>query len=276
MKSRYKKLFKKLFFKQEGCFIPFVVLGDPTIKISLKIIDILVENGADALELGIPFSDPIADGIIIQNAHERALKNKISIEKCFLMINEIRKKHASIPIGILTYANLIFFKKKSNFYSMCQSYGIDSVLIADLPIEESDAFQKIANQYKISSIFICPPNAKKKIIKKIVQVSQSYIYLVSRPGITGKHQINSTIELKKTILRLKKNHSSPIIQGFGIHKTNQIKKILNNGIQGIICGSCIVQIIEKNLLNSKKIFKKMKEIIIKFKRETKILNDLNH
>ncbi|VFP81095.1 Tryptophan synthase alpha chain [Buchnera aphidicola (Cinara kochiana kochiana)] len=269
MSSRYKLLFKKLSSKKECCFIPFVVLGDPSIDISIKIIDILVKNGADALELGMPFSDPIADGLTIQKAHLRALYNKVSIKKCFNIIENIRNKYTNIPIGILTYANLVYHKKISIFYSYCSSIGIDSILIADLPIEESNFFKKVADKYQISSIFICPPDAKTSLVKKIIKVNKEYTYLVSRPGVTGIQPLYSQKLLFKTIQKLKKYKSSPIIQGFGIYKSYQIKEILKNGIQGIICGSRIVHIIEKNIQNNTKMFIKIKKVIKKFKNETK-------
>ncbi|VFP78171.1 Tryptophan synthase alpha chain [Buchnera aphidicola (Cinara cuneomaculata)] len=269
MNLRYQFLFKKLNHLQERCFIPFVVLGDPSIDISIKIINILIQNGADALELGIPFSDPIADGITIQKAHSRALSNKISTKQCFDIIKNIRDKYPDIPIGILTYANLVFYQKLSNFYSYCNSTGVDSVLIADLPIEESRYFKEIADKYHISSIFICPPDAEISLIKQIAKISQSYVYLVSRPGVTGIQHTYSQKLLLQTIQKLKKYKSPSIIQGFGIYKSCQIKNILKNGVQGIICGSCIVKIIEDNITNPNVMITNIQKKIKIFKNETK-------
>lgn len=269
MKSRYNILFKNLKKKKEGCLIPFVVLGDPTLDISFKIINILIKNGADALELGLPFSDPIADGEIIQKAHIRSLKNNTTLEKCFLIIKKIRIKFPDIPIGILTYANIIYSQKVSFFYSQCKNIGIDSILIADLPIEESLEFQKLAQSNNISSIFICPPDAKKKLIYKISKYSEGYVYLVSRPGITGLKKKYSNSLLIKVIKKLKEYKSAPIIQGFGISTKDQIKNSLNIGVNGIICGSVIVQIIENYFLNELILIKKMKKIIKNLKKYTK-------
>ncbi|VFP88265.1 Tryptophan synthase alpha chain [Buchnera aphidicola (Cinara piceae)] len=268
MKSRYTSLFQNLSLNKECCFIPFIVLGDPSINISLEIIDILITNGADALELGIPFSDPIADGVVIQNSHIRALNNNITIKQCFDIIFNIRKKYPNIPIGLLTYSNIIFCQKLPVFYSLCRSIEIDSVLIADLPIEESYIFRKIANKNNISSIFICPHDANKKFIKRIAAVCKSYIYLVSRPGITGIQAVYPQKLLINIIKKLKKYNSPPIIQGFGIYKASQIKNIINSGVQGIICGSRIIKIIENNLFNKNKMFKKIAKIVKIFKKET--------
>ncbi|VFP77757.1 tryptophan synthase subunit alpha [Buchnera aphidicola] len=269
MKSRYKILFKKLSSKKEYCFIPFVVLGDPSMDVSLELINILIKSGADALELGIPFSDPISDGIIIQKAHDRALKNNVTVKQFFGAIQNIRCKYPTIPIGILTYANLILYHKLKYFYSCCSSYGVDSVLIADVPIEESYLFKKIANMYKVLSVFACPPDANADLVKKIADNSQGYVYLVSRPGVTGIQKIYSNRLLVQTIKKLKKYQSCPIIQGFGINKPMQVKDILKTGIQGIVCGSCIVKIIEDNIYDVENMLIKMKKQVIRFKTETK-------
>ncbi|WP_075431891.1 tryptophan synthase subunit alpha [Buchnera aphidicola] len=269
MTKQYNLLFKKLKIKKEGCFIPFVVLGDPSFNISLQIIDTLIQSGADALELGIPFSDPIADGITIQKAHTRAFLNKMTLKKCFLMLKMIKKKYPLIPIGLLVYANIIFSYGISKFYHLCSLIKINSILIADIPYEESQEIRKAAQENNILQVFICPPDANHHVIKKISEYSQGYVYLVSRPGITGLQKSRVEISLTNTIKKLKKYHSQPIIQGFGIFTSDQIKKSLNNGVKGIICGSLFATIIEKNFINHIKLIKKIKKITIKLKHATK-------
>lgn len=269
MNSRYSSVFKKLNLKKEGCFIPFIMLGDPSIKISLKIIDTLIQNGADALELGIPFSDPIADGITIQKSHLRALCNKVTIKKCFLILEIIRKKYPFIPLGLLVYANIIFAYNMERFYLMCSAIEIDSILIADIPYEESNNIRNLANKNNISQVFICPPDATNQVIKKISDYSQGYVYLVSRPGITGLKKTKIKISLTNTIKLLKKYNSKPIMQGFGISKTSQIKESLKHGVSGVICGSLIINIIEKNIFNNSQLIKEIELITIKLKNSTK-------
>ncbi|AEH39765.1 tryptophan synthase alpha chain [Buchnera aphidicola (Cinara tujafilina)] len=197
MKSRYKILLKKLKLNKEGCFIPFIILGDPSIDVSLKIIDVLIQSGVDALELGIPFSDPIADGIIIQKAHLRSFFSKMTVKKCFLMLHIIRKKYPFIPIGLLVYMNIIFSYGISKFYAKCSSIQIDSILIADMPYEESSDIRRTSKKYNIAQVFICPPDAETKIIKKISKYSQGYIYLLSRSGTTGLQKTTIKFSLKK-------------------------------------------------------------------------------
>ena len=162
--ERYESLFAQLKERKEGAFVPFVTLGDPGIEQSLKIIDTLIEAGADALELGIPFSDPLADGPTIQNATLRAFAAGVTPAQCFEMLALIRQKHPTIPIGLLMYANLVFNKGIDEFYAQCEKVGVDSVLVADMPIEESAPFRQAALRHNVAPIFICPPNADDDLL----------------------------------------------------------------------------------------------------------------
>ncbi|WP_343153938.1 tryptophan synthase subunit alpha [Buchnera aphidicola (Mindarus keteleerifoliae)] len=266
--SRYKYMFnlqKKT--KNEGVLVPFITVGDPSFNFFLKIIDVLIKNGADALELGIPFSDPMADGPVVQQANLRAFKAGINIETCFSLLSKIRKKYPKIPIGILVYANIVYKYKISNFYTQCSHVGIDSILIPDVPIEESLPFYKESIKKNISQIFICPPNANISFLKKISLYAKGYIYMVSRPGVTGIEKKSYTID-NNIINTLKKYTSVPILQGFGIHKKKEIKDSIEMGTSGIICGSVLIKIIEK-YSEEKKILKKIKKKIKFLKLSTK-------
>ncbi|CAL4321874.1 Tryptophan synthase alpha chain [Buchnera aphidicola (Eriosoma lanigerum)] len=268
MKTRYQQLFHNLYLRKEGCFVPFIILGDPTIEISLKIVDILIENGADALELGIPFSDPMADGPIIQNANLRAFKNGITINKCFEMLHIIRTKYSNIPIGLLLYANLAYQMGINQFYKLCKNIEIDSVLFPDVPIQEYSNFLQGSETYNVSPIFMCPPNADDIYLKKLGMHDTSYVYLLSRSGVTGIHN-HSNIILNKLVQKCKKIISLPLLQGFGINSPTQIKNILHSGVEGIICGSAIIKIIENYYLNLKKMFNQLKNFIFLLKESTK-------
>ncbi|SQC92480.1 Tryptophan synthase alpha chain [Cedecea neteri] len=133
--ERYHHLFEQLQARKEGAFVPFVTLGDPNPELSLKIIDALIEDGADALELGIPFSDPLADGPTIQGAALRAFASDVTPTQCFEMLATIRQKYPEIPIGLLMYANLVFNRGIDEFYALCAKVGVDSVLVADVPVK---------------------------------------------------------------------------------------------------------------------------------------------
>ncbi|BBI01228.1 tryptophan synthase alpha chain [Buchnera aphidicola (Nipponaphis monzeni)] len=269
--NRYQQLFRLLRKKKEGCLIPFLILGDPSINVSLKIIDNVIFSGADAIEIGIPFSDPLSDGPIIQESNIRAFKSGITLNQCFKMLNYIRLKHPMLPIGLLVYANIIFNYGIEQFYYRCAQSGVDSVLIADVPIEEYSAFKNKACHQKISSVFICPPNANIDLIKKISSYSNSYIYILSCAGVTGyKHIIQSN--LKHFVHKFHQLASVPLIQGFGIHTPMQVKNVILSGMSGVICGSVIIRKIEqfynKNLL----MIKKINELIKILKNSTKKYN----
>ncbi|MDX7987201.1 tryptophan synthase subunit alpha [Xenorhabdus sp. 12] len=244
--ERYEQLFKKLENQNQGAFVPFVTLGDPNPDLSLEIINTLISGGADALELGFPFSDPLADGPTIQNANLRALSSKVTSVTCFELLAKIRKQHPEIPIGLLVYANLVFHNGIDDFYRRCKESGVDSVLVADVPLSESSPFRSAAMKYDIAPIFVCPPNADDELLREIASFGRGYTYLLSRAGVTGSEN-QTTLPLNHIINKLKEYHAAPALQGFGISEPLQVKKALNSGAKGAISGSAIVKIIEDNL-----------------------------
>ncbi|MXP50936.1 tryptophan synthase subunit alpha [Pantoea sp. SoEX] len=262
--KRYDQLFSQLKTNKRGAFFPFMILGDPTPAISLKIIDTLISGGADGLELGIPFSDPLADGPVIQNSNLRAFNSGITVSQCFEMISSIRYKYSQLPIGLLIYANLVFSQGIKNFYSICAKLDIDSVLIADLPLEESKPFVQTASYYNINPIFICPPNPNDNLLRKISIYSRGYIYLLSRTGVTGIEK-PANITSEEIINNLHKYTSTPLIQGFGISNVTQAKQIIKTGVDGIIVGSAIIKIIEDYYDQIDSMLKKIEIMSIKFK-----------
>jgi len=244
--ERYQHAFEKLQARKEGAFVPFVTLGDPSPEQSLKIIDALIEAGADALELGIPFSDPLADGPTIQNAALRAFAAGVTPTQCFEMLAAIRQKHPTIPIGLLMYANLVFNRGIDEFYALCAKVGVDSVLIADVPIEESAPFRQAAMRHNVAPIFICPPNADDVLLREIATHGRGYTYLLSRAGVTGA-ETRAQLPLHHLVEKLTELGAAPSLQGFGISEPSQVKDAIDAGAAGAISGSAIVKIIEKNL-----------------------------
>ncbi|MEH3411410.1 tryptophan synthase subunit alpha [Phytobacter diazotrophicus] len=244
--ERYETLFKQLKERKEGAFVPFVTLGDPSPEQSLKIIDTLIEAGADALELGIPFSDPLADGPTIQNATLRAFAAGVTPSQCFEMLAAIRQKHPTIPIGLLMYANLVFSRGIDEFYAQCEKAGVDSVLVADVPVEESAPFRQAALRHNVAPIFICPPNADDELLRQIASHGRGYTYLLSRAGVTGAEN-RAALPLHHLVEKLTEYHAAPPLQGFGISAPDQVTAAIDAGGAGAISGSAIVKIIEKNL-----------------------------
>ncbi|MCT6518069.1 tryptophan synthase subunit alpha [Proteus vulgaris] len=265
--SRYQVCFEALAQKQQGAFVPFVTLGDPSPELSLQIIDALIEGGADALEIGIPFSDPLADGPTIQGANLRALNVGVTPSDCFALLANVRKKHPNIPIGLLVYANLVFSNGIDNFYSKCEQAGVDSVLIGDVPLRESKVFREAAERANISPIFICPPNADDELLQELAISGKAYTYLLSRAGVTGTDK-RAEQSLTHLTDKLKTYHAPPALQGFGISEPKQVKEAIANGAAGAISGSAVVQIIEKNLHQPDVMLKTLTQFVKEMKAAT--------
>ncbi|MBT7950093.1 MAG: tryptophan synthase subunit alpha [Gammaproteobacteria bacterium] len=260
--SRYQKIFDCCKQQKRIAFIPFVMLGDPNLDLSLKIISQLIESGADALELGIPFSDPVADGPVIQASAGRALQNGVTPESALGLIKSVREINSDIPIGLLVYANLVVHNSIEAFYGQCKKAGVDSVLIADVPIRETLIFDQAAQKHDIAQVHILPPDASNKVLNKVAELSNGYTYILGRAGVTGVHS-NPQIPSGNIIEQLAINNSAPPVLGFGVSKPEHVKQAKESGFSGVICGSAIVAIVEKHqsdaneLMNQLKIFLSM-------------------
>ena len=244
--TRYASMFSQLGDKGEIAFIPFTLIGDPDLKSSMAIVESLIQAGADALELGIPFSDPVADGPTIQSAGVRARNAGVTPEDCISFIKQVRMGYPEIPIGLLLYVNLVFKPGISEFYEKLSNCGADSILIADVPVCESAPFLKAAAKHGLHQVFIAPPNASPQRLKEISLSGSGYTYVVTRAGVTGADQLMS--ESNRGIIdTLKQLGAPPAVLGFGISEPEHIRKAKAMGAAGAISGSAIVSIIEKNL-----------------------------
>lgn len=266
--NRYKKTFNKLKRRKEKALIPFVVAGDPNYKTSLEIVRTIINSGADILEIGFTFSEPIADGPTIQTAGVRALKASSNTDKNLNFIKQIRKFNNEIPIGILIYANLIYQRGINKFYRDAAKAGIDSVLVADLPIEEADEYIKAARKNKINTVFIVSPLTSNERLKKITKKVRGFVYVVSRLGVTGarKDLEEGTLKLLR---RIRPKTKLSLCVGFGISKPEHVKSICKAGADGAIIGSAIVKLIEKNIKNKKLILRKIENYVESLKQATK-------
>ncbi|WP_394209955.1 tryptophan synthase subunit alpha [Enterovibrio calviensis] len=267
LSHRYEAMFEKLDAKGEGAFVPFVTIGDPTPEQSLKVIETLVANGADALELGIPFSDPLADGPTIQGAAIRALESGTTPDNCFDILRQVRAKHPDIPMGLLMYANLVFANGIDNFYAKCADSGVDSVLIADVPAGESEEFRVSAAKYGVHAIFIAPPNANEETLKTISELGGGYTYLLSRAGVTGA-ETKAGKPIDHLIAQLSAFGAPRPLLGFGISEPAQVKEAISNGAAGAISGSAVVKIIERNVDDHDNMLKELGEFVVSMKAAT--------
>lgn len=234
--SRYAAMFERLTARREGAFGAFLMLGDPDIGGSARLIDMVVQAGADMIEVGIPFSDPIADGPVIQAAAHRALASGVRVADCFDLIAALRERHSGVPIGILTYANIV--AARAGFMRDAAEAGADSLLIADVPALEGEPFVREMGQVGLEPVLIAAPNTPETTLCRIASLSKAYTYCVSRPGITGTHEAG---RFESTLIeRLIAAGAPPPIFGFGISTPEHVRAGLQSGAAGVVCGSAIV------------------------------------
>jgi len=236
--------------RDKAALIPFFVLGDPDYRSSLTIIKGAVDAGADILELGIPFSDPIADGPTIQKADIRALKAGMTCEKALDLIREI-KAYADVPIGLLMYYNLIYHYGRDRFYSDAAAAGVNSVLVADLCIDDADEIVGPACSAGLDTVFMVTPVTRLERMKLVASKTTGFIYTVSLLGVTGaRSELSDTVE--GLIGKLKGLTDVPVCVGFGISRPEHAATVARAGADGVIIGSKIVGLIEKNLGDTEK------------------------
>jgi len=240
--TTYHELFDKV---DRPVLIPFFVLGDPDSQRSLELIKVAIDAGADVLELGIPFSDPIADGPTIQKADIRALNKNINCKEAFDIIRQIRQ-YSDVPIGLLMYYNIICKYGPVRFYHDAANAGVNSVLIADLCIDDAEEVSELLKKYSLDSVYMVTPNTSPDRQKKIAELCSGFIYTVSLTGVTGTRNKLSD-KVVPLIASLKSQTSVPVCVGFGVSKPEHAKALAQAGADGVIVGSAIVNIIEKNL-----------------------------
>lgn len=265
--DRYEAMFSRLSSENAGAFVPFVMVGDPNLELSEKIIIALIEGGADALELGIPYSDPIADGPTIQRASIRALGSGVTPNACLELLARVRAAYPDIPIGLLLYSNLVHAKGIDTFYANAAKSGIDSILIADVPIREVARFHAAAQNHGIAQIMIAPPNASDETLKAVGQYSQGYTYLLGRAGVTGA-ETEASLPTEALISRLDAFSCAPPLLGFGISKPEQVSAAIKAGAAGAISGSATVNLIEQHLDDSEAMLNALKGFVQSMKAAT--------
>ncbi|MBA2466988.1 MAG: tryptophan synthase subunit alpha [Sphingomonas sp.] len=236
--SRYAAMFERLKDRGEGAFGAFLMLGDPDMCVSADLLDALAEAGADMIEVGVPFSDPVADGPVIQAAAERALAAGVRVDDCFQLIAGFRERHADIPVGILTYANLVAARGRRTFMRDAAAAGTDSLLIADLPTLEAEPWVRDMEDAGIEPVMIAAANTPPAALRTVARLSSAYTYCVSRSGITGVHaEAHFDAGL---IERVQNAGASPSIFGFGVSRPDHVQAALRAGAAGVISGSAIV------------------------------------
>ncbi|MFP4546849.1 MAG: tryptophan synthase subunit alpha [Fidelibacterota bacterium] len=247
----YNEVYDRLKTQGKIAFVPFTMLGFPNYAVSLEIIKTIIDNGADILELGLPFSDPVADGPVIQEANTITLANGFNTEKCFQLLADIRQ-YSKIPIGLLVYGNLIYHYGIEKFYKRLGDLKINSVLIPDIPPEECDDYLAAGRRNNVESVFIITPITPEKRLNLILEKTTGFIYLISRLGVTGTHK-SADNHLKSIITKIQDKTNLPINVGFGISTPEHLKNLKKLSVDGGIIGSAIIKIINKNMSHPQKL-----------------------
>lgn len=251
----YPEMFERVKEKSEGAFIPFVVAGDPDLETSLQIVQEMVDAGADALEIGFPFSDPVADGPTIQSADIRALKSGMTTSKGFEFIKQVRE-FTNIPIGLLVYYNLIYKRGIDQFYREARESGVNGILAADLPPEEASPALAAAKKHGVNQIFMVAQTTSNERLLQILEMAEGFVYVVAVMGVTGARSglESNTVDL---IERVRSLTDMPICVGFGISQPGHVHKVLKAGSDGAIVASVLVELIERYQDNRAVILKEM-------------------
>jgi len=247
-------------------FIGFAVAGDPDLAGSIRIGKAILDAGADILELGVPFSDPVADGPVIQKADERSLASGTTPSTVFEIVRELRKG-TERPIVLLAYYNTVHRQGIDRFYREAASAGADGILIADMPVEESEEVTDIATRYAIDQIFLIAPTTSDTRIRKIAARARGYLYLVAALGVTGVRDEISPVALD-LLARVRGYTALPLALGFGISNPRHARTCAAAGADGIIVGSAIVSLIEENLADPAEMDRELAKFISSMKRAT--------
>ena len=228
-------------FRDGKAFIPFITCGDPDIETTIRVVRSAVKNGADLVELGIPFSDPTAEGPVIQGANIRALKAGITTDKVFDMVSELRRD-VKIPLVFMTYANVVFSYGIDRFLSRCESVGVDGLILPDVPFEEKEEFSAECEAHGVDLISMIAPTSEQRIAM-IAREARGFIYVVSSLGVTGVRR-EITTDLRTIVGAIRKSTDIPCAIGFGISTPEQAEK-MSKISDGVIVGSAIIKILER-------------------------------
>lgn len=228
-------------FENGKAFIAFITCGDPDLETTAAAVRAAVLNGADLIELGIPFSDPTAEGPVIQGANMRALNGGITTDKVFAFIKELRRD-VKVPIVIMTYANVVFSYGAEKFISVCRDIAVDGLILPDLPFEEKGEFQPFCRQYGVDLVSLIAPTSENRIAM-IAKEAEGFLYIVSSLGVTGTRS-EITTDLASIVEVVRQHTDIPCAIGFGISVPDQAKKMAGLA-DGVIVGSAIIKLLEK-------------------------------
>ncbi|HEY2381450.1 MAG TPA: tryptophan synthase subunit alpha [Terriglobia bacterium] len=242
--TRIENTFAKLKSSRRKAFIPYITAGDPSLDVTLDLVLALDKAGADIIELGVPFSDPIADGPVIQRATERALRNGVHLPAILRLGAKIREK-SEIPVVLFSYFNPLYSYGLGKLANAAAEAGFDGVLASDLTVEESESFTRAMRDSGLNTVFLVAPTSSPERMKKIAETSNGFLYAVSRTGVTGEQQ-ELAADLKTFLQTLRSHTDSPIAVGFGISRPEHVRAVWQEA-DGAVVGSSIVKEVEQHI-----------------------------
>ncbi len=245
--------------EDRSCFVAYVCAGDPSFEISAQVCRTLIDNGVDILELGVPFSDPLADGLTNQLAAQRALESGINGDDVLNLVKDIRE-YSEVPIVLYTYYNLIFSQGLENYIRKAKEAGVDGFLTLDLPPEEAGDLCGVCREQNVKNIFIIAPTTSEERMKMIAESASGFIYYVPRTGVTGVRDRLSS-DIGKNVQKIKNYTELPVVVGFGISTREQVKEV-GQSSDGVVVGSALVNCIGEELEDQKRMIDRLRETTI--------------
>lgn len=265
--NRIESAFSKAKAENRSAFVSYICAGDPDAKASLEICRTLIRSGVDILEIGVPFSDPLADGLTNQLAAQRALGAGTTGEDVFNLVRSLRRENDSVPIVFYTYYNLMFSGGLDSYIAEAKEAGVDGLLVLDLPPEEAEEFMQACEKHGMKTVFLLAPTTPEERVEYIARFATGFIYYVSRTGVTGVRDSLAS-DLEEMVAMIKRHSEKPLVVGFGIHNQKQVRAVAKLA-DGVVVGSAIVNTIKDNLSDRSAILNRMEELVTDLVEGTK-------
>lgn len=266
--NRIESAFSRAKAEGRSAFVSYVCAGDPDISTSLDICRTLIASGVDVMELGVPFSDPLADGLTNQLAAQRALEAGTTQADVLQLVRDVRKENDEVPIIFYTYYNLMFSNGLDKYIEESKAAGVDGLLVLDLPPEEADDYLESCERHGMKTVFLIAPTTPSKRVGYIAKCASGFIYYVSRTGVTGVRE-DLAEDLKEMVAMIRAATEKPLVVGFGVSKRSQVNEICSVA-DGVVVGSAIVNTIKDNLGDPAAITARMGELVSELVAGTKV------
>lgn len=265
--NRIESAFSKAKSEGRAAFVSYVCAGDPDLATSLEVCRALIDSGVDVMELGVPFSDPLADGLTNQLAAQRALESGATQAQVFQLVRDIRKENDTVPIVFYTYYNLMFSNGLEQYVADAKAAGVDGLLVLDLPPEEAEDYLAACEAHGMKTVFLIAPTTPSARVGYIAKHASGFVYYVSRTGVTGVRE-DLAEDLKEMVAMIREATDKPLVVGFGVSKREQVATI-SALADGVVVGSAIVNTIKENLGDPAAITGRMRELVMDLVAGTK-------